>query len=835
MLFRGLFLSSVLLLTVGGLVPVFADSVFVSNSSLQNAPGVGAFTGTFYCQQFGTSSASCQTGSSSRAGIGSIDSGGYVSASAAFGKVSGGVTESNANGRFVASFSDDVVVTGGAGSGTLISHYSLVTEGEAFNGPPAEFVFVQGSSKTGVTPDYTFLGSGPGNAPNPPPGCEGVGFCFSESYDVASPIQFGAALPFGAEAYLGTPSGESLIGLPNSDVTAYSNLNLTGYTVLDDSGNVIGDATVTRGNLPTSFNLDFTPEPGTWGLIVVGLGMLGAWRLRRLRGVLLALVGLVAVGGAVPVRADSVYVTSSSFPPDIPGQSPTGTYYCQQSGTASAGCGTNYSTFNGRITGEGFAQATAAFGALSGQIQSGNSGPAYFVASFSDDVVVTGGSGSGTLVAHYALAAAADATGGMGAGNFSFVQGSTKTGVVPDFTNLGYTTPHLPPPPGCDPTGLCFSETFNVTSPIRFGNALPLGAEAYLTSDGFGPSQHIGGGIQLISAGSNLNLTGYTVLDGSGNVVGDAVVTPQNVPGLDLFPTPEPLSSGLVMMGLGLLGAWRLRKRRALLLSLVGLVAVGGAVPLWADSVFVSNTSPNNIDGPLTGTFYCQQYGTSSASCSTGASSFNGRIDVGGSAQASAAFGSAYGGLNEQSSIGRFVSSFGDDVIVAGGAGTGTLISHYSIAASAYYSTGGGAALFSFVQGSTKTGVSAVYTDFGYEPPFPTAPPGCQYVGFCFSESYDVSSPVQFGAALPLGAQIFRELGGGADLRVSAGGYGSVNLDGYTVLDASGNVIADATVTRQNVPGLNLDFTPEPVSSGLMLAGLGMLGAWGLRKRQTLG
>ena len=335
-----------------GVSPLFADSVYVTNSNVANLDG-RPLTGTFYCQQSGVSSASCATGASSFNGV--FDAGGYVQATATFGNVSGNLGETRGSGFFVASFSDDVMVGGGTGSGTLISHYALVVTDDAFDSGPADFVFVQGSTKTGVVPEYTFLGSGnPSYTLHPPPGCGQVGQCFSESFDVSSPIQFGSALPLGAQAYLGNPV-DSLSPGRNSGVYAESSLNLTGYTVLDADGNVVSDAVVTPQNLPASFNLDFTPEPGTWGLMLMGLAGLVIWRLRRRRGLLLSVVGLVALGGAVPVFANSVFVSNSTLDQSSePGLVVDGTPvpYCQDSGTSSAMCGTGFDGFvaSGRRT-----------------------------------------------------------------------------------------------------------------------------------------------------------------------------------------------------------------------------------------------------------------------------------------------------------------------------------------------------------------------------------------------------------------------------------------------------------------------------------------------------
>ena len=94
---------------------------------------------------------------------------------------------------------------------------------------------------------------------------------------------------------------------------------------------------------------------------------------------------------------------------------------------------------------------------------------------------------------------------------------------------------------------------------MEFGADVPLGAQMYVTSpDGtfFPPNGDVTGT-------ASVDLTGYTVLDAGGNVVSDAVVTQQNVPGLDLFPAPEPGTWALMLMGVGLLAGWRLRLCRS--------------------------------------------------------------------------------------------------------------------------------------------------------------------------------------------------------------------------------------------------------------------------------
>lgn len=287
----------------------------------------------------------------------------------------------------------------------------------------------------------------------------------------------------------------------------------------------------------------------------------------RSRSLAFLLVLLLTAGGAVPLFGDSVFVSNSTpNGSQYPGITIDGTPvpYCQQLSTSSATCASSFSGHGhgyGFIESGGVSLASAAFGALSGTVEESNGSSGRSVSSFGDDVIVTGGSGAGTLVSHYALAATAAATGGDGAVQFSFVQGATKTGVVPTFTNFGFTPPlPNPPPQGCQSYGLCFSEMFDVSSPIEFGTAVPLGALNSLNSDAFGEIS-VPGGSYAVDAGSSLHLTGYTVLDAGGNVVSAAAVTRQNVAGLDLFPTPEPATWGLMLAGL-VATSWRLRRDR---------------------------------------------------------------------------------------------------------------------------------------------------------------------------------------------------------------------------------------------------------------------------------
>jgi len=149
-------------------------------------------------------------------------------------------------------------------------------------------------------------------------------------------------------------------------------------------------------------------------------------------------------------------------------------------------------------------------------------------------------------VAHYVLATTglANLVDSAKAGGFSFVQGATSASANPVFVNFGFTSPHGNPPSGCGMLGLCFSESFDVSSPMRFGVGLPVGAGAYLMSDGFGElpvDPGNGSNAQYQSDADGVHRVGF-----AGNVVGHALARPQNQP---WPPVPEPVTWRLVLAG----------------------------------------------------------------------------------------------------------------------------------------------------------------------------------------------------------------------------------------------------------------------------------------------
>jgi hypothetical protein len=190
------------------------------------------------------------------------------------------------------------------------------------------------------------------------------------------------------------------------------------------------------------------------------------------------------------------------------------------------------------------AEALAGFGSVSGDGQGSGKvfpGRTWYFSSFSDYVEVTGGTGNGTLIAHYELSAGAGqplnpslfGNVEVGSPEFTFVNGATRENV---YTDLLDAHPD-------------YNQAFNISSPFQFGTPLAFGAETQGTVYYFstGPDSVNG----LVS--SMATLTGFTVLDASGNVVGNAQVTPGDLQRVSFF-IPEPFSGGLAVLGLIALG-----------------------------------------------------------------------------------------------------------------------------------------------------------------------------------------------------------------------------------------------------------------------------------------
>jgi len=231
----------------------------------------------------------------------------------------------------------------------------------------------------------------------------------------------------------------------------------------------------------------------------------------------------------------------------------TGTFDCSQFATNSAACQTNFNSFNGEYGASGSVSATAKFGSASGSAFGGGStlepGLMYYLASFANDVVITGAAGTGTLITQYQVTASSFQIGNpflnpntpLNDPQFSFVQGSTKLNIFTDLTNAASN----------------ITEPVDITSPFQFGTPFAFGAE---TQAAVGLYSYLGTGDEG-GANSSLQLTGFTVLDASGHVVADAQIIPGQALGTGIF-TPEPFSGCLALIGIALVSSVaRLRKR----------------------------------------------------------------------------------------------------------------------------------------------------------------------------------------------------------------------------------------------------------------------------------
>ncbi|HEX3685330.1 MAG TPA: hypothetical protein VHU83_22545 [Bryobacteraceae bacterium] len=224
-----------------------------------------------------------------------------------------------------------------------------------------------------------------------------------------------------------------------------------------------------------------------------------------------------------------------------------GSISCAASGVTSAACSFNYGSKYGNLyEGSGTASASAAFGSASASVNGGEdrpiSGVAFsYLTSFANDIVVTGGTGAGTLIVQYQINAGSLQTVDpmtnpnypLPSPTFTFVQGSVKDTLQ---TNLTAANSYI-------------NEPFDVTSSFQFGTPFAFGGETQATGEG-----------NPVGTQSSLKLTGFEVLDASGHVIADAQLIPGQALGTGIF-TPEPVSASLML--LGLVALWpAARKRR---------------------------------------------------------------------------------------------------------------------------------------------------------------------------------------------------------------------------------------------------------------------------------
>lgn len=224
-----------------------------------------------------------------------------------------------------------------------------------------------------------------------------------------------------------------------------------------------------------------------------------------------------------------------------------GSISCASSGVTSAACSFSYGSRYGNLyEGSATASASASFGSASATVNGGEdraiSTVAFsYLASFANDVVVTGGTGAGILIAQYQINAASLQTVNpmtnpnypLPSPAFTFVQGSTKDTLQ---TNLTAANSYI-------------DEPFDVTSSFQFGTPFAFGGETQATA----------GGVN-VSTLSSLKLTGFEVLDASGHVVADAQIVPGQPLGTGIF-TPEPFSGSLALLGFAAL-LWPVARAR---------------------------------------------------------------------------------------------------------------------------------------------------------------------------------------------------------------------------------------------------------------------------------
>ena len=225
---------------------------------------------------------------------------------------------------------------------------------------------------------------------------------------------------------------------------------------------------------------------------------------------------------------------------------------CSASDAAAASCTINFTAGSGYDEGQGFglASASSAFGSLSGSADLFGSpdllGRPYptvsgeFSADFNDPVLITGGTGSGTVVAHFSWSDA----------EYIYpvvCNDCYPGGFWPSFSaDIGGTSQSWSAGPTSSTTG-----TFDLAASFVFGSTTSVGGS--LSADPTTELLVYSGSGSDAGASASLTLTGFSVYDSAGNLVPGAEVTP--------MLSPEPGAWSLCLAGLLILvGLRRVRR-----------------------------------------------------------------------------------------------------------------------------------------------------------------------------------------------------------------------------------------------------------------------------------
>jgi hypothetical protein len=243
---------------------------------------------------------------------------------------------------------------------------------------------------------------------------------------------------------------------------------------------------------------------------------------------------------------------------------------------------------------------------------------------------------------------------------------------------------------------------------------------------------------------------------------------------------------------------------------LIGLTGV----PLSAGTVVIQATSflPFVPFQPGDSTF-CDQSDVGPVSCSIRADFQGGFASAHAEGSTAADFGLISGSIltaATRTGINGFNKSmFGDFVTILGGTGEGTLITHYHLISTGEQMGEPNVPLVPFYR-FVQANVAVEHT-----PALPTPPDG---VISTVPEDLDVTSTITFGVPLPLGAGARIAQSYTAD-SASTIVKSSAQIIGFTVLDSSGHVVADATIQRSFSTSPPDPFAPELGSLAMILTG----------------